>query len=499
MSIFRVKNGLLERKDAAAASQLIAVDTDNILGGGAGADTDAQALFDGIAGELGSLDTAKQPKTLSTPLTIDGTSQTTVEGALGGLNDYADALDGGIDAIVNVYGSKNLLQNKGAYMSVSGVTFKHNSDDSITVNGTATANVSWNINKSVPLKANTTYTVSTNVTGNARIVISAWSGSTYVRNLLVLMDDATSGSFTATYADYDTIRATVYVASGATVSNVTLYPMIRDARIKDSSYEPYVLTNKAAMSLCAEQNRVLGAKNLWSDNIDLSNNVGGTHTKTSDGFDIQCTTTANSGCYFGTNVIKNAFLQYGKIVFSCEYKSDIACNSTLGEGSGIPTVLPTEWTPYEETIDVNTHTYIVFYNKDTSQAPKISLRNIMVRIAADPDSTYAPYAMTNQQLTDTAKVLAPLTYEKGTTLTSGDLNNIKTPGIYAYTGGNAGSITNKPPGYSTAAIIYVIKEWDDYFRQILMLRDNPKIATRVYASGNGWSHWWESNLTDLGA
>lgn len=46
----------------------------------------------------------KQDKELETALTIDGTQQTTVEGALGGLNDYGDALKG-------VISNENLLLN----------------------------------------------------------------------------------------------------------------------------------------------------------------------------------------------------------------------------------------------------------------------------------------------------------------------------------------------------------------------------------------------------
>jgi len=45
-----------------------------------------------------------QPKTLATPLTINGNTESTVEGALGGLNDYSDALKGAIS-------NENLLDN----------------------------------------------------------------------------------------------------------------------------------------------------------------------------------------------------------------------------------------------------------------------------------------------------------------------------------------------------------------------------------------------------
>ena len=49
MSIFEVKSGNLVRKDVAVASALAATDTENILGGGAGATTNTQALLDALA------------------------------------------------------------------------------------------------------------------------------------------------------------------------------------------------------------------------------------------------------------------------------------------------------------------------------------------------------------------------------------------------------------------------------------------------------------------
>lgn len=55
---------------------------------------------------ISALDTAKQPKTLVTPLTIDGVSQTTVEGALGALNNKTVTVDSTLDTT-----STNPVQN----------------------------------------------------------------------------------------------------------------------------------------------------------------------------------------------------------------------------------------------------------------------------------------------------------------------------------------------------------------------------------------------------
>lgn len=54
--------------------------------------TDLSGIGDGTpTGAIAALNTAKQPKTLDTPLTIGGVQKTNVEGALGGLNSELDA------------------------------------------------------------------------------------------------------------------------------------------------------------------------------------------------------------------------------------------------------------------------------------------------------------------------------------------------------------------------------------------------------------------------
>ena len=63
-------------------------------------DTDLTGIGDGTpTGAISALNTAKQPKTLDTPLTIGGAQKTTVEAALGGLNSESQSLS---TALTNV-------------------------------------------------------------------------------------------------------------------------------------------------------------------------------------------------------------------------------------------------------------------------------------------------------------------------------------------------------------------------------------------------------------
>lgn len=53
----------------------------------------------GLVKDVADLETAKQPKTLSSPITVDGTSQTTVEGALGAINTALASKGGVVDEV----------------------------------------------------------------------------------------------------------------------------------------------------------------------------------------------------------------------------------------------------------------------------------------------------------------------------------------------------------------------------------------------------------------
>ena len=101
--------------------------------------------------------------------------------------------------------------------TVSGVTFKANSDGSIYVNGKATANASQFVKKLESLPKGT-YCLS-GTKGGVSIYLQLWNGGTWVKEIWV------NGPFTVDYSNYNAIDVVVYVASGTSV-NTTIYPMI---------------------------------------------------------------------------------------------------------------------------------------------------------------------------------------------------------------------------------------------------------------------------------
>lgn len=144
-----------------------------------------------------------------------------------------------IEAIVNEYGAKNLLPNNATSQTVGGVTFTVNADGSVTANGTATELVLFSIGR-YSLVAGNTYALSGCPSGGG--------DTSYV--LQYRRDDNTELLDTGEGVTYKSNNGQtnslcrIIIQNGVTVSNLTFYPMIRDARIKDPTYVPYAMTNR---------------------------------------------------------------------------------------------------------------------------------------------------------------------------------------------------------------------------------------------------------------
>ena len=189
----------------------------------------------------------KQGKTLETAITIAGTQETTVEGALGAINDY---VDDSVEALANVYGAKNLIPfpyYNGASYSSDGVTFTANNDGSISLSGTASADVYY------ALDANT---ISDRYAGLS-VVASISGGISGVtlygqKDGATVFDTGSESSFTIpTYSSYFAVY--IKVSNGTNTNGLTIYPMIRDSRIVDDTFEPYAKTNKQLTNDKAER------------------------------------------------------------------------------------------------------------------------------------------------------------------------------------------------------------------------------------------------------
>ncbi|MBQ8640442.1 MAG: hypothetical protein IJ468_14965 [Lachnospiraceae bacterium] len=131
---------------------------------------------------------------------------------------------------------KNLLKNTATSQTKNGVTFTVNEDKSVTVNGTATADVGFVINSNVALTA-------------GQYILSGITGGSSSTYLLYLTTAISGGTIIAINAErevnftleesMENVIARIIVKSGVTVSNLVFKPMIRLAEVADSTYEPY--------------------------------------------------------------------------------------------------------------------------------------------------------------------------------------------------------------------------------------------------------------------
>ena len=205
-----------------------------------------------------------QHKTLATPLTINGQTESTVEDALDGLNDYGDALKGNL-AADEESGAKNL--NSYPYdettKSGSGITFTDNGNGTITATGTASADVQFTCH-SIDLKVdNGTYKLNGCPPGGSfnsgYSIYCNWYQSPGVPSTTYKDEGAgtdvvINGSEDS--ADYANISIAILIKSGTAlpVGGITFKPMIYDARILDPTFVPPAKTNLQLTNDKAERN-----------------------------------------------------------------------------------------------------------------------------------------------------------------------------------------------------------------------------------------------------
>lgn len=171
--------------------------------------------------------------------------------------------------------------------------------------------------------------------------------------------------------------------------------MLRKAEILDSTYEPY----RGTTAFPRDEQRVLGAKNLLKNTTTSKTTGGVTYTVNADkSFTTSGTATENIRfeiCSEGFLLKKGKYILNGlnentasgtRLALRTDISSsssEIAVNTTI-EGT-------------EFTVATDTYVYPVFIE---TVAGTVNLTvSPMIRLASDPDSTYVPYAMTNNELT----------------------------------------------------------------------------------------------------
>lgn len=128
---------------------------------------------------------------------------------------------------------KNLLKNNAVTQTINGVTFTVNSDGSVTVNGTNTssstgANLEICSFKNYGTGKLTASLNSTDSNLSMSVFDKSWTGIGVISDNEITWDNGNKDRL---------VR--LVVKPGATINNVTVYPMIRYTDITDGTYEPY--------------------------------------------------------------------------------------------------------------------------------------------------------------------------------------------------------------------------------------------------------------------
>lgn len=219
-----------------------------------------------------------------------------------------------IDAITNVYGSKNLLQNNRTSGSWNGVTFTVNANGSVTINGTASQDI-WFILSYQDFGADD---------------INTWSQPQANGYIL-----SNGGVDVPMQYEGNTKKTYILTLNGKTFNNITVYPMIRDARITDPTYVPYAMTNaeltKRAInknvSLCSPTTVTIG-DTVTVDNLDKYKEIIVVFaTNNNDGYRKTTMTIPKSVINYSAEgqVWEN---YYFSIFDSPSYYSNLICNFT---------------------------------------------------------------------------------------------------------------------------------------------------------------------------
>ena len=387
-----------------------------------------------------------QKKELDDPLTIGGVSRTEVEPALGALNTAkADKSEMSVTAGTGADADKTIIQLKSgttatvlhAHQDISGKVDKSNTagllknDGTVDINTYMTASdIAGKADKSemsivdgsgasadkttITLKTGTSATVlkeHQDISGKAEkseMSVTPGTGANADKTTIQLKE-GTSATVLTQHQSLDAKADKILVAT-----NNNLVAMDANGNIKDSG--------KSASDFASQDEvddivNVLGAKNLLPVNFDHMRKINGGGTWTNNVYTYNgITYTTNSD---GTFTVNGTATEYS--LFRIIDTNSIFLNPSSDyyiTGSPSSSTASTYYVYYSELINGSWIYYSNLGNEDTLFTPNASATQFvvdivvrngqtasnvvfkpMIRLASDPDSTYVPYAMTNQQMT----------------------------------------------------------------------------------------------------
>ena len=128
---------------------------------------------------------------------------------------------------------KQLLENTAVSQTINGVTFTVNEDKSVTVSGTNTSSGETIFRLTSGFSLPSGEYVLSDKNGKSEIKTQFYNQSWGINH------DSVKNTNITLENDTDGLYVRLCVSGGATVNNITLYPMIRLATIEDGTYEPY--------------------------------------------------------------------------------------------------------------------------------------------------------------------------------------------------------------------------------------------------------------------
>jgi len=357
-------------------------------------------------------------------------------------------------AVDNIYkvmgqnGAKNLLSYP-FYQTTrtnNGITYTDNGDGTITANGTATNTSTFSMSTRISSQKPNTYLK--NGTYILSSGISGESATTYELQAGITIDGAYyevcktrngPAQFTINGSDEDTegayIAITIVIRTGYVADNLTFYPMLRLASDTDSTWQPYAKTNQQLTVDKAEQTEVndivnvYGAKNILKNEVTTNNDWHGVSRTVNADFTITLNGMSTAWDFANFNYVKGQ-----KSIPSGTYIISGGCENTalavVADGSVIARQYGSGETVFTITDDM-VETYARFeMSTDKTFTSENSIIKPMIRSVSIQDSTYEPYAKTNQELTsnviaiDNARIMygveniLPNTLGSGTAATS---------------------------------------------------------------------------------
>lgn len=204
--------------------------------------------------------------------------------------------------------------------------------------------------------------------------------------------------------DASELKVDIRIPEGQVLDNVPFYPMICDARIKDSTFEPY---HESVLDYAfpAEAQGVLGAKNLFPTRIESKQTTGGTIT--------------NNANY--TYTISGNFTADSFIEFDFDFPPGSYILSGCDNGSSdtyFLDIYESKWTNRQVCYDGDkeisftggtNHVARVFVKSGANITTPVTIKP-MIRLVSDSDNTFAPPAMTNRELTEGFNNLPNMSY-----------------------------------------------------------------------------------------